>query len=230
MEVCCLGWAQVLLFMVYEFIRRFLRENDLTAPFEIPQMCFVSAALACSQLGVEKDRDLYLLEERIYTSSGMEGKFRKYLNNRTAVPFYCVDEVDQTRALFLSFSQHYQYFRAFKMLFVSDYSGGSTLLTDPQIMSAPEFSKAGKHLFADGNVSTGFASFEVDHMCNHFCHFFKLPTDYAVWDGIPKSVAVIPPVGSGSGVNVQTPIIIPSTGFTKAMDISDRTATPTTYV
>jgi hypothetical protein len=38
-----------------------------------------------------------------------------------------------------------------------------------------------KHLFADGNISTGFASFETDHTCNKFCRFFELSTDYANW-------------------------------------------------
>ncbi|KAJ7107131.1 hypothetical protein C8R44DRAFT_530778, partial [Mycena epipterygia] len=170
MEVRCLGWAHVLLLMVYDFIRRFIRESGVSPPFDIPQMRFVKAALACSQAGPEqRDRDLFLLEECINTDR--EGKFRKYINNRAAVPTIFKNEADNTRAEFLSFTQHCQYFRTFKMIFVSDYQGGSTLLTDPQIIT---FADAGKNLFADGNVGSGFASFEFDHVCNKFCRFFKL--------------------------------------------------------
>jgi hypothetical protein len=42
-----------------------------------------------------------------------------------------------------------------------------------------------RHLFADGNVSHGFESFETDHVCNKFCRFFELRTDYSNWGPAP---------------------------------------------
>ncbi|KAJ7455487.1 hypothetical protein FB451DRAFT_1048909 [Mycena latifolia] len=218
MEVRCLGWAHVLLLMVYDFMRRFLRETDEIPPFEIPQMRFVDAALACSQAGVERERDLFMLEERIDSST--DGNFRKYVNNRAATPLPLKAKADIWRAAFLCFTQHYQYYRTFKMVFVSDYQGGDSLLTDPQIMSSPALAESGKNLFADGNVSTGFASFETDHVCNEFCKFFKLPTDYANWEEETHSGKAM--VASAvAGAATRYTIVIPSTaGLTKAMDIS----------
>jgi hypothetical protein len=45
----------------------------------------------------------------------------------------------------------------------------------------------GKHLFADGNVETGFESFETDHTCNKFCRWFRLRTDYDNWGPAPST-------------------------------------------
>ncbi|KAF7358149.1 hypothetical protein MVEN_00863000 [Mycena venus] len=173
MELRCLTWARVLLLIIYDFIRRFTRDHG-QPPFEIPQLAFVQAALAMIP---GADQDLYLLEECIGAN---EGKFRKYINNRAAIPTVFNNVADDERAKFLCFTQHYQYLKTHKMVFVSDYQGGDRLLTDPQIMSAPSLDDA-KHLFADGNVSAGFSSFEADHVCNKFCRFFELSTDFANW-------------------------------------------------
>ncbi|KAJ7645771.1 hypothetical protein B0H17DRAFT_1148314 [Mycena rosella] len=149
MEVRCLGWGHVLLSMTYTFMRRFIRNNNnIDPPFDIPQMRFVRAALASSQEAGER-RELFLVEERITES---EGKFRKFINNRAAIPTAFKTKADMERAEFLAFTQHIQYWSTFKMVFVSDYQGGNTLLTDPQILSSPKFADAGKHIFADGNV------------------------------------------------------------------------------
>ncbi|KAJ7027222.1 hypothetical protein C8F04DRAFT_1123061 [Mycena alexandri] len=175
MEVRCLAWGHVLLYMVYTFIRRFIREHG-EPPFPIPQMRFVEACLASQQ------------EERIHPD--VEGKFRKYINNGAAIPTAFRNAEDQERAQFLAFTQHVQYWKTTKTVFVGDYQGGNTLLTDPQIMSSPEFMAAGHHLFADGNVATGFESFEIDHVCNKFCQFFQLRTDYNNWNAMSISVGI----------------------------------------
>ncbi|KAJ7438149.1 MHCK/EF2 kinase, partial [Mycena latifolia] len=172
MELRCLIWGHVLLYIVYDFIRRFIREHG-PPKFKIPEMRFVKAGLVFVQ-GQGKPDDLFLIEERICEKT--EGKFRKYINNRAAIPSHFTDADDQESAEFLAFAQHFQYLRTFKMAFTSDYQGGKTLLTDPQIMSSPS---AGTQLFADGNVKSGFQSFEADHKCTKFCTFFGLPTNYA---------------------------------------------------
>ncbi len=117
MELRCLTWARVLLLIVYDFIRRFERVKGIPIPFEIPKLAFVQAALA---IVPAPDRDLYLLEECIGPN---EGKFRKYINNRAAIPTIFDNEDDNNRAEFLAFSQHYQYLKTHKTVFVSDYQG-----------------------------------------------------------------------------------------------------------
>jgi hypothetical protein len=148
MELRCLSWACVLLRIVYHFVQRFIRMHN-HPPFAIPQLVFVDTALAMIP---GPDKDLYLLEQCITDNN--KGKFRKYINNRAAIPTIFENDDDKERAEFLAFSQHYQYLKTHKMLFVSDYqgkdmdtfssylltntfTGGNTLLTDPQIMSAP---------------------------------------------------------------------------------------------
>ncbi|KAJ7086781.1 hypothetical protein B0H15DRAFT_781757 [Mycena belliarum] len=123
MEVRCLGWGNVLLFMVYDFIRRSIREMDVPPPFAIPQMRFVNAALASTQDVAGDSRDLFLVEERIREDK--EGKFRKYINNRAAIPTQFQNAGDNERAAFLAFTQHVQYYMTFKTVFVSDYQGTS---------------------------------------------------------------------------------------------------------
>jgi hypothetical protein len=54
-----------------------------------------------------------------------EGRFRKYINNQAPVPnTFLFDCEDANRALFLAFTQHWQYKRTHGLLaFVSDYQG-----------------------------------------------------------------------------------------------------------
>jgi hypothetical protein len=40
------------------------------------------------------------------------------------------------------------------------------------------------YIFAEGNVSETFRSFEIDHMCNRFCRTFGLPSAYEDWDAV----------------------------------------------
>jgi hypothetical protein len=123
MELRCLAWGHVLLLLVYDFVRRFIRDRGTQPPFTIPKVSFVKAALAMSSSSRSQsggDRDLYLLEQCIGAS---EGKFRKYINNRATIPTEFDNLEDNNRAEFLAFTQHYQYYKTHKMVFVSDYQG-----------------------------------------------------------------------------------------------------------
>ena len=74
-------------------------------------------------------------------------------------------------------------------------TGAGHLLTDPQIMTNPYVlidiciplavhnlliiftgSSFGKFLFGDGNITEAFNVFPVQHICNKYCEWFKLPT------------------------------------------------------
>ncbi|KAF8125215.1 hypothetical protein K438DRAFT_1648841, partial [Mycena galopus ATCC 62051] len=126
MELRCLGWARVLLIIVYDFVRRFIRDNRRQPPFAIPKMAFVQGALAVIPGNDGTDRDLYLLEECIGPD---EGTFRKYINNRAATATTFDNVADTERAQFLEFSQHCQYIKTHKMVFVSDYQGKCSLIS-----------------------------------------------------------------------------------------------------
>ncbi|KAJ7180570.1 hypothetical protein C8R46DRAFT_1210908 [Mycena filopes] len=167
MELRCLIWGTVLLERVYRFMREFMADNHVsTLPMTVPPFRFVKAAML-----VRDSEEMYLVEECI------GGNFRKFINNRAAVPLPGTDPDDVQRVEFLCFAQHVQYQVTFKKVFVSDFQGNGSLLTDPQIMTDPE-SGDGKRLFADGNVSKGFTSFETDHCCNDYCKYFKLRRDF----------------------------------------------------
>ncbi|KAM6489625.1 hypothetical protein JOM56_014947 [Amanita muscaria] len=125
MEVSCLVWAQALLDMVYDFVKE-ATEDKL--PFHIPQLRFVKAAVAIEATG---KRDVtFLLEEVI--DSNMEGPFRKYLNNVSPEPLLLETKEDEARAEFLAFSQHVQYWKTKKQVFVSDYQGKQSMPTAQQ--------------------------------------------------------------------------------------------------
>ncbi|KAJ7240247.1 hypothetical protein C8J57DRAFT_1562859 [Mycena rebaudengoi] len=145
--------------------------------------------------------DAFNMVERDAVQARKHKRFRRkryctIMNNRNTIPVKFTDAGDRRRADFLSFTQHVQYWTTYKLAFVSDYQGislslscigiasslvamqaANTLLTDPQILTAAEVGP----VFADGNVASGFASFELDHQCNDFCRFFQLPTDYGNW-------------------------------------------------
>ena len=150
MEIACMVWAQALLDLVYAFIAQ-----EDPSPFNIPEFRFVKLALAMegSPDGTKKQNGAVFLVEEIIAEE-KEGPFRKYLNNVSPIPLTMTCKEDETRAKFLAFSQHVQYWKTKKQVFVSDYqgkeilyrdadqnvhptsTGGNSLLTDPQISSA----------------------------------------------------------------------------------------------
>ncbi|KAJ6553414.1 hypothetical protein B0H19DRAFT_885864, partial [Mycena capillaripes] len=50
-----------------------------------------------------------------------QGPFRKYINNRAAVPTAFKDEANRYVAGFLAFTQHWQFKMTHGLAFVSDY-------------------------------------------------------------------------------------------------------------
>ena len=124
MEVTCLVWAQALLGIVYDFIEVENKEYATHSPFNIPQFCFVNAAIAMESSPPSK-RTTFLIEEVI--NADVEGPFRKYINNISPVPLVMETKEDDDRARFLAFSQHVQYWKTRKQAFVSDYQGMLTI-------------------------------------------------------------------------------------------------------
>jgi hypothetical protein len=130
MEVSCLVWAQALLDIVYDFIKE---ESDLdiggpmNLPFHVPQFRFVKAAIAMEQSSsTSVKKTTFLLEEVI--DSNTEGPFRKFLNNVSAEPLVMKTKEDEEWAKFLAFSQHLQYWKTKKQVFVSDYQGKQVII------------------------------------------------------------------------------------------------------
>lgn len=121
MEISCIVWAQALLDLVYEFISH---EDSCPPPFNIPKFRFVELALAMegSPDGTKKQNGAIFLVEEVIAEE-REGPFRKYLNNVSPVPLLMTRKEDETRAKFLAFSQHVQYWKTKKQVFVSDYQG-----------------------------------------------------------------------------------------------------------
>jgi hypothetical protein len=126
MEVSCLVWAQALLDIVYDFIKE---ETDSDLPFHVPQFRFVKAAIAVEQSSSSSvKKTTFLLEEVI--DSTTEGRFRKFLNNVSSEPLVMKTKEDEERAKFLAFSQHVQYWKTKKQVFVSDYQGKRFIIYD----------------------------------------------------------------------------------------------------
>ncbi|KAF8436837.1 hypothetical protein L210DRAFT_2434495 [Boletus edulis BED1] len=63
-----------------------------------------------------------------------------------------------------------QYNKTGGLVYVSDYQGSMTLLTDPQILTHLDVGD-GLSLFGDGNVEKGVELFEEQHSCstNKYC-------------------------------------------------------------
>lgn len=162
MELKCILWAQALLQLSYDYIKSFDDDNG-PPPVHLmnpPQFRFVHAALAVEQAKPSRDTRAFLLEEEIEEAT--EGKFRKYFNNTSPVPFQFSENTtaNRLRADFLAFTQHLQFWKTGKLVFVADYQGmphstntlhsfsvtlffvllgGNTLLTDPQIITHPRY-------------------------------------------------------------------------------------------
>ena len=125
MEVSCLVWAQALLDIVYDFVKEGA-EDFMKIPFNILQFRFVNAAIAIEQSSsMSVKKTTFLLEEVI--DEDMEGPFRKYLNNVSPEPLVMETKEDEMRAKFLAFSQHVQYWKTKKQVFVSDYQGKQSI-------------------------------------------------------------------------------------------------------
>ncbi|KAJ6613176.1 hypothetical protein B0H10DRAFT_1806119, partial [Mycena sp. CBHHK59/15] len=145
-------------------------------PFSIPDIRFVHAGVAVihqqvpGPVLVNKSSICwsYLIEELI--DEPQDG-FYKFINNSSAILLPTANEVVAAVAGFLSFTQHVQYYKMDGMVYLSDLQGTTKLLTDPQIMTAPD----GAEIFGEGNVPAAFKAFLTEHVCNKFCRWFELP-------------------------------------------------------
>jgi Alpha-kinase family len=113
-----------LLDLVYKFI-----SEDGQSPFHIPKFRFVESALAMESSldDGKKNNAVFLVEEVIAEEN--QGPFRKYLNNVSPIPLMMTSKEDEERAMFLAFSQHVQYWKTKKQVFVSDYQGNKISIT-----------------------------------------------------------------------------------------------------
>ena len=121
MELRCLVWAQALLEIVYDLMTEFDFENGGSPDgLNRPVFQFVAASLAVEQGKETRDTQAFLVEELI-----SEGRFRKYLDNASPIPcLFPPDDVENLeRAEFLAFTQHVQYWKTNKLVFVADYQG-----------------------------------------------------------------------------------------------------------
>ncbi|KAJ7254577.1 hypothetical protein C8J57DRAFT_1076118, partial [Mycena rebaudengoi] len=180
-EANLLYWADALMSFTYSFIDKTLAELPGPPPFIIPRLRFVDAAVAVSHeplsgnniANISPIRRTYLLEEFIDTKTA--GPYVKFVHNGSATPLLDEDDDLYRIAQFLCFTQHVQYQKTDQTVFISDLQGTSSLLTDPQIMTAAEIAD-GVSIFGDGNVSSIFAKFPQQHICNEFCKWFQLPS------------------------------------------------------
>ncbi|KAK7014616.1 hypothetical protein R3P38DRAFT_2787454 [Favolaschia claudopus] len=178
-ELRCSVWSAALLTDPYEGVDNFIAGADTQPPIEVPRLRFVQVAFAKDGKTVEpgRTRSVFLVEE--YIDEAVEGQFRKYINNRAPVPTSFVQHTDNhNRALFLAFTQHWQYRRTHGLAFVSDYQGGNTLLTDPQVMSDESLGD----IFGSGNIPTASSDFPRTHLCNIFCEYFKISENFDSMD------------------------------------------------
>ncbi|KAK2463879.1 hypothetical protein APHAL10511_004051 [Amanita phalloides] len=128
MEVACNVWAQALLDLVYDFITSEISQTGLPR-FHIPKFRFVELAIALehSALDAGNQKDAVFLVEEVI-GEDQQGLFRKYLNNVSLVPLAMKCDEDTLRAKFLAFTQHVQYWKTKKQVFVSDYQGKQYIL------------------------------------------------------------------------------------------------------
>ncbi|KAG1767365.1 hypothetical protein EV702DRAFT_980104, partial [Suillus placidus] len=196
-EANVLYWAKALLGFVYDFINHAIADASDPPPFAIPQVRFVEAGLALSYsqgnskstLKTGTARTAFLLEEVI------EGEdFTKFIHNMDPDPLLDPDQDGYDFALFLAFMQHIQYAKTGGLVYISDYQGNTSLLTDPQIMTHSSVSE-GKDMFGGGNIEKAVNEFERRHVCNKFCKWpgFGLKT-------LGGGLAAVKALGEGLGV------------------------------
>lgn len=123
MELRCIAWGAALLKLVHDFMDAFEKQNGKSLFLDRPNFRFVKTALAIEQGCVNTERRAFLIEEIIDDET--EGRFRKYCGNTSPVPFqFPLDDVlNKDRAEFLAFTQHVQYWKTGKLVFVADYQG-----------------------------------------------------------------------------------------------------------
>ncbi|EIM90964.1 uncharacterized protein STEHIDRAFT_144450 [Stereum hirsutum FP-91666 SS1] len=175
-DIFCRQWAHALTDdLVYRFIESHDKEygSPPSDSLWIPQFRYVDAALAIRRSPDGDDEDAFLLEELV--DGDVDGRWRKYINNNSSVPIPADDLHDQLRSEFLAFCQHVQYWKTSGLAFVTDFQGGNTMLSDPQIITHPGLGD----LFSNGNLVKTHSNFENEHACNAYCEWYGLPKSHS---------------------------------------------------
>ncbi|TCD65767.1 hypothetical protein EIP91_002206 [Steccherinum ochraceum] len=181
MELECLVYGSALLELAKDFVRKKHAADptlyDRYPEGGMPPVRFVNAAIGQDLRQDKSSPKTFLLEEEIEQEA--HGHFVKYVHNRKPIPVSGLDKREKEIAEYLCFTQHVQYWKTGKLMFVTDYQGAGGLLTDPQIISAPILGDA----FAGGNIEDGYTNFEVYHVCGVWCELFEVPD----WVEIPDA-------------------------------------------
>ncbi|CAK5282518.1 unnamed protein product [Mycena citricolor] len=181
-------WSQALFMSAMSFVSHRVRSavKQIPPSLVIPDLRFVDAAMGQVHKGVSGNAvanvtsltRTYLLEELIPLE--VAGEFKKFVHNSEAKPALQKDDPGYYIAEFLCFTQHYQYTKSGGLVFLSDYQGSTTLLTDAQVMTSPELTL--DEVFGGGNVPSVFSKFESEHACNEYCHAFGMTPFIAPMD------------------------------------------------
>ena len=120
-----LYWAHVLLSMVYDYVHH-IQTKKGDPPFSMPQVRFVNAAVGLTLRRAVNSKAQFpystclIIEELLHMP---DGGFTKFISNGDAVPLVKMGEDGFEVAEFLSFSQHVQYIKTGKLVYISDYQG-----------------------------------------------------------------------------------------------------------
>ncbi|EJD40024.1 hypothetical protein AURDEDRAFT_170798 [Auricularia subglabra TFB-10046 SS5] len=76
---------------------------------------------------------------------------------------------------------------------LTSIAGAGRILTDPQILTASEFTNN----FADGNVLAGWESMTAHHKCNDYCKFFGLVSPSLQKDELAQRRAAVAKAAPG---------------------------------
>ncbi|KAG1807525.1 uncharacterized protein BJ212DRAFT_1485636 [Suillus subaureus] len=172
-EANILYWSKSLLKLTYNFVDHSITSSPEPPPFMVPCVQLVEASLAlCHNQGGSKPgvktgstQAVFLLEELI---EGSDDMFVKFIHNMDTNPLLNELDYGYDMAEFLVFTQHVQYIKTDKLVFISDYQGSTALLTDPQILTHLLVSN-GCDIFGEGNIKTSISKFEDQHAYNEYC-------------------------------------------------------------
>ncbi|KAI6138639.1 hypothetical protein BKA82DRAFT_3942413, partial [Pisolithus tinctorius] len=111
-EANVLYWAKALLKMMYKFIDHAIDSAKEPPPFDIPHTHFMDAGL------------LLVYSNALTTTKDSDGEdFMKYIHNGDAAPCDHLDPDAENIMQFLAFTQHGQYVKTCRQVYISDYQG-----------------------------------------------------------------------------------------------------------
>ncbi|EJD33869.1 hypothetical protein AURDEDRAFT_177063 [Auricularia subglabra TFB-10046 SS5] len=186
-------WASSLQLLVESFIARELGRMateglHMSGAPQIPTFSFVDMGIFVFD-DQEKAGGVVLLETKLDLNL-----WCKYIGNADTRVLRNLKGVERRDAEFLSFCQHVQWVKTDGQVFVADYQGADRILTDPQILTASEFTNN----FADGNVLAGWESMTAHHKCNDYCKFFGLVSPSLQRDELAQRRAAVAKAAPGS--------------------------------